>query len=336
MLLLLIGFIFVSVHFAEAQQPKKVSRIGYIASTTTDRRSTNTIAFRERLRELGYIEAQNIVIEYRYFEGKIERLPELARELVRLKCDVIVTTGSEAADAAKKVIKTVPVVMAFSGDAVRLGIIADLARPGANITGLTSINAELSGKRLLLKEVISRFSRMALLWSPGNLNMEYVLRETVSQAESFKIRVQSLEVKGPADFEEAFQAATRERTQALVLSGGGFFAAHEKRIIDLAAKTRLPAVYPSVQYVEGGGLMAYGEDRVYMFRRAADYVDKILKGANPAELSVERPKNFELVINLKTAKQIGLTIPQSVLARADKVIKSPRRSSERNFLGWGS
>jgi putative tryptophan/tyrosine transport system substrate-binding protein len=321
MLLLLIGFIFVSVHFAEAQQPKKVSRIGYIASTTTDRRSTNTIAFRERLRELGYIEAQNIVIEYRYFEGKIERLPELARELVRLKCDVIVTTGSEAADAAKKVIKTVPVVMAFSGDAVRLGIIADLARPGANITGLTSINAELSGKRLLLKEVISRFSRMALLWSPGNLNMEYVLRETVSQAESFKIRVQSLEVKGPADFEEAFQAATRERTQALVLSGGGFFAAHEKRIIDLAAKTRLPAVYPSVQYVEGGGLMSYGEDRVYMFRRAADYVDKILKGANPAELSVERPKDFELVINLKTAKQIGLTIPQNVLARADRVIK---------------
>jgi putative ABC transport system substrate-binding protein len=321
MLLLLIGFIFVSVHFAEAQQPKKVSRIGYIASTTTDRRSTNTTAFRERLRELGYIEAQNIVIEYRYFEGKIERLPELARELVRLKCDVIVTTGSEAADAAKKVIKTVPVVMAFSGDAVRLGIIADLARPGANITGLTSINAELSGKRLLLKEVISRFSRMALLWSPGNLNMEYVLRETVSQAESFKIRVQSLEVKGPADFEEAFQAATRERTQALVLSGGGFFAAHEKRIIDLAAKTRLPAVYPSVQYVEGGGLMSYGEDRVYMFRRAADYVDKILKGANPAELSVERPKDFELVINLKTAKQIGLTIPQNVLARADRVIK---------------
>jgi putative ABC transport system substrate-binding protein len=322
MLLLLIGFIFVSVHFAEAQQPKKVSRIGYIASTTTDRRSTNTIAFRERLRELGYIEAQNIVIEYRYFEGKIERLPELARELVRLKCDVIVTTGSEAADAAKKVIKTVPVVMAFSGDAVRLGIIADLARPGANITGLTSINAELSGKRLeLLKEVISRFSRMALLWSPGNLNMEYVLRETVSQAESFKIKVQSLEIKGPADFEEVFQAATRERTQALVLSGGGFFAAHEKRIIDLAAKTRLPAVYPSVQYVEGGGLMSYGEDRVYMFRRAADYVDKILKGANPAELSVERPKDFELVINLKTAKQIGLTIPQNVLARADRVIK---------------
>jgi putative tryptophan/tyrosine transport system substrate-binding protein len=320
--LLLIGFVLANFHFAEAEQPKKVHRIGYIASTTTDRRSTNTIAFRERLRELGYVEAQNIVIEYRYFEGKIERLPELATELVRLKCDVIVTTGTEAADAAKKVIKTVPVVMAFSGDAVRLGIIADLARPGANITGLTSINAELSGKRLeLLKEVISRFSRMALLWSPGNLNMEYVLRETVSQAESFKIRVQSLEVKGPADFEEAFQAATRERTQALVLSGGGFFAAHQKRIIALAAKTRLPAVYPSVQYVEGGGLMAYGEDRVYMFRRAADYVDKILKGANPAELSVERPKNFELVINLKTAKQIGLTIPQSVLARADKVIK---------------
>jgi putative tryptophan/tyrosine transport system substrate-binding protein len=320
-LILLVGFVLASIHFAEAQQPARIPRIGYIASSTSDRTSTNTSAFHKRLRELGY-EAQNATIEYRYFEGKVERLPELAAELVRLECDVIVTTGTEAAVAAKKVIRTVPVVMAFSGDAVRLGIVADLARPGGNITGLTSINAELSGKRLeLLKEVIARFSRMALLWSLGNLNMEYVVRETVSAAHSFKVAVQSLEVKGPDDFDGAFQAATRERAQALVVTGGGFLAAHQKRIVDLAAKSRLPTVYPNVQYVEGGGLMAYAEDRVYMFRRAADYVDKILKGAKPADLSLERPKKFELSINLNAAKQIGLTIPPNVLARADRVIK---------------
>jgi ABC-type uncharacterized transport system substrate-binding protein len=307
---------------ADAQQPKKISRIGYIGSSASEQTATNTNAFRERLRELGYIEGQNITIEYRYFEGKIDRLPELAAELNRLNCDVIVTTGTEAAAAAKKVIKTLPVVMAFSGDAVRLGIVADLAHPGGNITGLTSINAELSGKRLeLLKDVVPGLSRVALLWSAGNVNMEYLLRETESVARSLRVGVQFLEVKGPDDFERAFRTTTRDRAEAIMLSGGGFFAAHQKRIVDLATKSRLPAVYPNIQYVEAGGLMSYAEDRIYMFRRAADYVDKILKGAKPADLSVERPKRFDLVINLKTAKQIGLTIPQSVLYRADKVIK---------------
>jgi len=319
---LLAAVLLTSVSPAEAQHPKKVPRIGYVGSTASEQTATNTQAFRERLRELGYIEGQNITIEYRYFEGRVERLPELAAELVRLKCDVIVTTGTEAAEAAKKEIKTLPVVMAFSGDAVRLGIVAALARPGGNITGLTSINAELSGNRLeLLKEVVPRLSPMALLWSPGNVNMEYMLRETESAARSLKVGVQSLEVKGPDDLEGAFQAATRERAEALMLSGGGFFAAHQKRTVELAAKSRLPAAYPNVQYVEAGGLMAYAEDRVYMFRRVAEYVDKILKGAKPADLPIERPTKFQLVINLKAAKQIGLTIPPNVLARADKVIR---------------
>jgi len=234
---LLAAVLLTSVSPAEAQHPKKVPRIGYVGSTASEQTATNTQAFRERLCELGYIEGQNITIEYRYFEGRVERLPELAAELVRLKCDVIVTTGTEAAEAAKKEIKTLPVVMAFSGDAVRLGIVAALARPGGNITGLTSINAELSGNRLeLLKEVVPRLSRMALLWSPGNVNMEYMLRETESAARSLKVGVQSLEVKGPDDLEGAFQAATRERAEALMLSGGGFFAAHQKRTVELAAR----------------------------------------------------------------------------------------------------
>ena len=305
-----------------AQKTKKIPRIGYIGSAASEQTASNTKAFRERLHEFGYIEGQNITIEYRYFEGKVERLPEIAADLVRLKCDVIVTTGTEAAQVAKKEIKTVPIVMAFSGDAVRLGIVADLARPGGNITGLTSINAELSGKRLeLLKEINPRLSRMAVLWTSGNVNMKYLLSETESASRSLNVELQSLEVKRSDDLESAFQAAVRERADALMLSGGGFFAAHQKRIVDLAAKSRLPAMYPNVQYVEAGGLIVYAEDRLYMFRRAADYVDKILKGANPADLSVERPKKFELVINLKAAKQIGLTIPPNVLARADRVIK---------------
>jgi ABC-type uncharacterized transport system substrate-binding protein len=307
---------------AVAQQPKKIPSIGYIGSTVSERTDRNANAFREHLRELGYVEGQNITIEYRYFEGKLERLSEIAAELVRLKCDVIVTTGTEAAQVAKKEIKTIPVVMAFSGDAVRLGIVADLARPGGNITGLTSINAELGGKRIeLLKEIIPRLSRMTVLWTAGNVNMKYFLSEMESASRSLNVELQSLEVKGSDDLEGAFQAAVRQRADALMVSGGAFLAVHQKHIVDLAAKSRIPAMYPNIQYVEAGGLSVYAEDRLYMFRRAADYVDRILKGANPATLSVERPKKFELVINLKTAKQIGLTIPQSVLYKADRVIK---------------
>jgi putative ABC transport system substrate-binding protein len=310
-----------TVSLVKAQQPQKLVRIGYLASTAS-LSATDINAFRERLRELGYIEGQSIAIETRSWEGKVERLPDLVAELVRLNCDVILTTGTEAAQAAKNGTKAIPVVMAFSGDAVRLGIVADLARPGGNITGLTSINAELSGKRVeLLKEVVPGLSRLALFWSPGNPNTEHVLKETETAARSLRVAIQSVEVRRPDEFERAFQAATKDGAEAFMLGGGGFLSAHQRRIVEQAAKSRLPGMYPQLRYVEAGGLMTYTEDRVYMFRRAAEYVDKILKGAKPADLPVERPAKFELVINLKAAKQIGLRIPPSVLARADRVIK---------------
>jgi putative ABC transport system substrate-binding protein len=218
----------------KAQQPKKVPRVCYLGSIPS---AESLKPFRERLRELGYIEGQNISMESRYWDGKVERLPGLAAELIGRNCDVIVTFETEAAEASKNASKTVPVVMAYSGDAVRLGIVADLARPGGNITGLTSINAELSGKRLeLLKEVVPRLSRVALLWSPGNPNTEYLLKETESAASSLRVAIQSVQVKVPNDFEEAFQAAINKRAQALMLGGGGFFSSHQKRIVELAAK----------------------------------------------------------------------------------------------------
>jgi len=305
----------------EAQQPKKVARIGFLGNT----QSTFTIdmkTFRERLHGLGYIEGQNITIEYRSWEGKAERLPELAAEVVRLNCDVIVSAGTEAAEAAKSATKTVPVVMVFGADAVRLGIVADLARPGGNVTGLTSISSELIGKRLeLLKEVIPKLSRVGFLWSPSNPDADYNVKEAETVGRSLRLGVQSLEVKGPDDIEGVFEVATKRRAGALLMSGGGFFAFHQKRLIELAAKSRLPAMYNNIRYVEAGGLMTYAEDRAYQYRRAAEYVDKILKGAKPADLPVERSKKFEFVVNLKTAKQIGLTIPPNVLVRADRVIK---------------
>ena len=306
---------------AEAQQPKKILRIGYLGSTTS-REAMNMKPFRERLRELGYTEGQNITIEHRSWEGKVERLPELAAELVRLNCDVIVTSGTEAAQAAKNTIKTVPVVMAFGGDALRRGIVADLARPGANITGLTSIGTELEGKRLeLLKEIVPKLLRVAFLWSPTNPGVDFQIKEIETMARSIRLELQAIEVKGPDDFDAAFRLATNRRAEALSVSGGGFFAFHQKRILELGAKSRLPAMYNNTRYVEAGGLMTYTYDRPYQFRRAAEYVDQILRGTKPGDLPVERPKKFELIINLKTAKQIGLTIPPNVLARADRVIR---------------
>ena len=307
---------------ADAQQPQKLVRIGYLGSDPASFSGIQMNAFRERLRALGYIEGQNMAIEPRYWEGKVERLPELVAGLVRLNCDVIITTGSEAAQAAKNGTKAIPVVMAFSGDAVRLGIVADLARPGGNITGLTSINAELSGKRVeLLKEVVHGLSRLALFWSPGNPNTKHVLKETETAARSFRVATQLVEVRRPDEFERAFQTATKNGAEAFMVGGGGFLSAHRSRIVEQAVKSRLPGIYPQLRYVEAGGLMTYTEDRGYMFRRAAEYVDKILKGSKPADLPVERPTKFELVINLKAAKQIGLTIPPNVLARADRVIR---------------
>jgi len=306
---------------ADAQQPKKVARICYLGGTASTS-AINIKPFRERLRELGYIEGQSITIEYRHHEGKVERLPDLAAELVRLNCDVIVTNGTEAAEAAKNVIKTIPVVMGFGADAVRRGIVVELARPGGNITGLTDIGAEINGKRLeLLKETIPKLSRVGVLWSTSYPDADIVLKETKTVARFLKIGIQSLEVKGPNDFEGAFQAATKKRAGALLVTAGGFFGFHRKRIIELAEKNRLPATYDNIQAVEAGGLMSYTADRLEMFRRAAEIVDKILKGTKPADIPVERPKKFDLVINLKAAKQIGLTVPPNVLVRASRVIR---------------
>jgi putative ABC transport system substrate-binding protein len=306
---------------AEAQLPKKVARVCYLGNTVTN--TAEVIKpFQQRLRELGYIEGQNLIIDYRYWEGKVERLPELAAEFVRLNCDVIVTQGSEAVDAAKNATKKVPVVMAFSADAVRRGIVVDLARPGGNITGLTNIGTELYGKRLeLLKETVPKLARAAFLWSLTNPDADEQFKAVEAVARFLRVEVQSLAVKVPDDFEGAFQAATKKRAQALMLGGGGFLGAHYKRIVELAEKNRLPAMYIVERFVEAGGLMSYGEDRSEMSRCAAEIVDKILKGTKPADIPVERPKKFDFVINLKAAKQIGLTVPPEVLARASRIIR---------------
>jgi putative ABC transport system substrate-binding protein len=307
--------------WAEAQQPKKVPRIGYLGNTA----STSTIdmkPFRERLRDLGYIEGQNVASEYRYFDGKVERLPDLVAELVRLNCDVIVAIGNEAAGAAKNATKVIPIVMASTNDAVKSGLVASLARPGGNVTGLTGFGGEIIGKRLeLFKEIIPKLSRVGFLWSPTSPVAADNLKETETVARSLRIGLQSLEVKGPDDIDGAFRAATNKRAGALLVDGGGLFTAQQKRIIELAAKSRLPTMYGNSRYVEAGGLMSYAGDRIEQYRRAAEIVDKILKGTKPADISVERPKKFELVINLKAAKQIGLTIPPNVLVRAQKVIR---------------
>lgn len=306
---------------ADAQEPERLARIGYLGSTAANAVS-NLKPFRERLRELGYIEGKNVIIEIRHHEGNVQRLPELAGELLRLNCDVIVTNGTEAAVTAKSVIKTTPVVMGFGADAVRRGIVADLARPGGNITGLTDVGAEINGKRLeLLNEVVPTLSRVGFLWHASYRDADILFKETESLARTLKIDIQSLEVKGPNDFERTFQLATKARIGALLVTAGGLFGSHRKRIAELAVKNRLPATYDNSVYVQSGGLMSYTANRPEQFRRAAEYVDKILKGVKPADLPVERPTKFELTINLKAAKQIGLTIPPNVLARADRVIK---------------
>ena len=306
---------------ALAQQPKKLARVCYLGGTVANL-LYNFNPFRERLREIGYVEGQNITIEIRHHEGKVERLPELATELVRLNCDVIVTNGTDAALTAKNAIKTIPVVMGFSADAVTLGIVASLARPGGNITGMTDVGAEIAEKRLeLLKETVPKLSRVAYLRGTSYEIADAELKEVEPVARFLRIGIQSLEVKGPDDFERAFQAATKKRAEALMVSTGGFFAFHTKRIVELAVKSRLPAMYGNVQYVDAGGLMSYTADRKEQFRRAAEIVDKILKGTNPADIPVERPKKFDLVINLIAAKRIGFTVPPNVLVRATRVIR---------------
>jgi len=307
---------------AEAQQPKKVPRIGFLGGASASFYAARTNAFRQGLNERGYTEGKNIVIEYRYAEGKFDRLPDLAAELVGLKLDVIVAAPTPSVLAAKKASATTPIVFASVVDPVASGLVASLARPGGNITGLTILGPELSGKRLeLLKEVLPNVTRVAALWNSANPAQELIWKEMQAAAQELRLQLQSLEVRSANDFDIAFESALRERAQALIPSGEPLINTQLKRIVEFAAKNRLPAMYAGPEVVDAGGLMSYAPNYTDQYRRAAVYVDKILKGAKPADLPVEQPTRFEFVINLKTAKQIGLTIPPNVLARADRVIK---------------
>jgi len=307
---------------AEAQQPARIHRIGILSPSSGPFFSARDEAFRQRLRQLGYVEGKNIVIEYRYAEGKGERLPDLAAELVQLKVDVIVTTSAGATLAAKKARGTIPIVIAAAADPVGSGLVSSLARPGGNITGLSLMAPDLDGKRLeLLKEAVPKVARVAFLREPGGTRGNLPLTEMEAAAKALGLKLLSLEVRSLDDFESAFARAKRESAQALITTSGPLINTQQRRVLDLAAKNRLPAIYHYSEFVEAGGLMSYAPDNTDGWRRAADYVDKILKGAKPADLPIEQPKKFELIINLKAAKQIDLTIPPSLLARADRVIK---------------
>ena len=321
-LFLLAASVLICFHPADAQQPAKIPRIGFLSGQSLSNISTRTEAFRQGLRELGYVEGKNIVIEWRFAEGKLDRLPALAAELVRLKVDVIVTSGLGSTRPANEATNTIPIVMTQDPDPVGNGFVASLARPGRNITGLSTLSPELSGKRLeLLKEIVPKLSRVAVVGTSTNASTAQMLRETELAAGALGVKLQYLDVRGPKDIEAAFRAASKEGAEALLLLGGPVIASQRTQIKDLVVKSRLPAIYESGLEVEAGGLMSYGVSRTDLGRRAATYVDKILKGAKPGDLPVEQPKKFELIINLKAAKQIGLTIPPNVLARADRVIK---------------
>jgi ABC-type uncharacterized transport system substrate-binding protein len=320
---LLITVLLITFSSAAAQQPAKVPRIGYLTGATPDGQSARIESFRQGLRELGYEEGKNIVIEYRYAELKPDRLPALAAELVRLKVDVIVTGGSGLTRAAKEATNAIPIVMAQDPDPVANGFVVSLARPGGNITGLSNLAPEISGKQLeLLKEIIPKLSRVAVLRTSANnpANAEQ-LREIELAAGTFGVKLQYLDVLSPKDIETAFRAAGQGRADAVLVLPGSIFNSHRAQIAKLAVKSRLPAMYSHSEYVVDGGLMTYSASQRDLDRRAATYVDKILKGTKPADLPVEQPTKFEFIINLKAAKQIGLTIPPNVLARADKVIK---------------
>jgi putative tryptophan/tyrosine transport system substrate-binding protein len=321
--LALCALLFALCFSAAAQQPKKIAKIGYLFASTPAATANNLEAFRQGMRELGHVEGKTFVLELRYGEARAERLPEIARELVGLKVDVIVAATDVAIGAVKRETQTIPMVMAASSDPVGTGFVASLARPGGNITGLSIISPELSGKRLeLLREVVPGLSRVAFLWNPDVRGGVLDYNQTEGAASALRLQLQSVEVVRSEDLDRAFSAITKERAQALVVPPAnpvGF--ANQGQIASFAQKNRLPSMFAQKEYVEAGGLMSYGPSIPDMHRRAATYVDKILKGRKPADLPVEQPMKFELVINLKTAKQIGLTVPPNVLARADKVIK---------------
>jgi len=319
---LLLAVLLFTDSFAVAQQSKKIPRIGYLSVLSPSSDSARLEAFRQGLRELGYVEGHSLVIEPRYAEGELGRLPNLAGDLVRLNVDVIVAGGSTAIRATKNATKLIPIVMAHGSDPVALGYVASLARPGGNITGLTHLAPELGGKRLeLLKDIVARLSRVAVLTDPGTGGHGPQIKELEVAAPALGLQLRVVEVRAPNELESAFSAMIAGRTGAFIGLQQPTLDRLRQRIVDLAAKHRLPAMHPNSQYVETGGLMSYATDIVAMFRRSATYVDKILKDAKPADLPVEQPTKFELVINLKTAHQLGLTIPPNVLARADRVIR---------------
>jgi len=320
-LFLLTILIFASVHLAEAQQAKKLPRIGYLSGASAERDQSLVAAFQQGLQELGYLAGKNILIEQRYAGGQSERPPELAAELVRLKVDVLVAIGILAAHAAKKATSTIPIIMNVA-DPVGSGLVASLARPGGNVTGVTDFHAGMVTKRLeLLKEVVPVASRVAVLLNPANPSHLLQLKDIQASAPGLGLTVLSLEVRGPEDIGRAFATARKERAEGLVVLGDPMIGSQRKQIVDLAAKSRLPAIYTHSASVDAGGLMAYGTNFPELFRRMAIYVDRILKGAKPADLPVEQPTKFELVINLKTARALGVKIPAHLLMEAGKVIE---------------
>jgi len=315
------GFLGLGSEAARAQQPARIPRIGFLLPASASFYSARVEAFRQQLRELGYVEGKTIVIEYRYAEGKRGRLPDLAAELVRLKVDVIVTVGGTTL-AAKKASGTIPIVIASAADPVGTGLVSSLARPGGNITGLSLMTPDLDGKRSeLLKEAFPKVVRVAFLWQPGGIRGNLALTDMEAAAKALGLKLISLEVRSLDDFEGAFARAKKERAQALITTTGGLINTQQRQVLDFAAKNRLPAMYHYSEFVDAGGLMSYGPDNTDIWRRAADFVDKILKGTKPAEIPVEQPMKFEFVISLIAAKQIGVTIPPNVLVRADKVIR---------------
>jgi putative tryptophan/tyrosine transport system substrate-binding protein len=309
------------VHPAEAQAQAKVPKIGWLGARSASS-STGIELFRREFRVLGYVEGMNIIIESRYADDKLDRLPALADELVSLKVDVIVTASTVGALAAKNATRTIPIVFLGGGDLVAAGLVDSLARPGGNITGFTSIGAVLAGKRLeLIKETVPKLSRVAVLWNPQDPSSTQQWNESQLSARELSLQLHSMEVSSAAKFEGAFQAATKARSGALAVTESPLTVSNGKQIAELATKHRLPAIYSREDFVASGGLMSYGADRTEPYRRVASMIDKILKGAKPADLPVEQPTKFELVINFKTAKVLGLTIPPLVMMRAEKVIK---------------
>ena len=322
-LAVLAGALLLALSFpAEAQQLAKVPRIGFLLATSPGP-DPRIEEFRQGLHELAYVEGKNIAIEWRYAEGKEDLVSKLAAELVQLNVEIIVTDGTNVTRAAKNATKTIPIVMIGQGlDPVAEGLVESLARPGGNVTGLTNLGPELAGKRLdLFKEAVPKIVSVAVLYEPANPGSVLQMKEALAAARRLGLTIRPWEVRDADGFEKEFAALSKERPDGLYLVGGPLMTANEKRIAGLALKSRLPSMHGSREYVEAGGLMSYGADRVDIYRRVAYFVDKILKGAKPADLPVEQPTKFELVINLKTAKQIGLIIPPNVLARADRVIK---------------